>query len=89
MLKSCVDMVEPNGFEHRTRVMIEAATRRGIPWIRVSPIMRHVQLGQGARQQRLWNTVFGSEGGFGRRLLSEQASDVEPVGADKTAGRAG
>ena len=46
--------------------MIEAATRRGIPWIRVSPIMRHVQLGQGARQQRLWNTVFGSEGGFGR-----------------------
>lgn len=66
MLKSCADLLESNGLEHRTRVMIEAAIHRGIPWTRVSPLVRHVQLGHGARQQRFWNTVFSSENGFGR-----------------------
>jgi len=66
MLKSCADLVKTNGVEQRTLVMIEAAVRRGIPWTRVRPLVRHIQLGQGARQERFWNTVFSAESGFGR-----------------------
>ena len=65
MIKSCFDAVDSHGFTSRTREMIEAATRRGIPWHRVSPLVRHIQLGQGFRQQRFWNTLFGTERLFG------------------------
>lgn len=65
LFKSCSDMLKARGLESRTVEMIEAAARRGIPWLRASAIVRHVQLGQGFRQQRMWHTLFGTESLFG------------------------
>lgn len=66
MFKSCAEMIDANALEPRTREMIAAAERQGIPWFRTSSFLRHVQLGQGARQRRFWNTMFSSEPAFAR-----------------------
>jgi cyanophycin synthetase len=66
MLKSCSDMAEATGLERRTREMIEAAVRRNIPWIRPTYLVRHVQLGQGSRQQRFWISLFSPDSSLGR-----------------------
>jgi cyanophycin synthetase len=65
MLKSCEDMAETNALERRTREVLGAAEKQGIPWFRTTNFVRHVQLGQGVRQKRFWNTLF-SEPSFGR-----------------------
>ena len=61
MLQSCIERVNEVGLQHTTLDMVQAATRRGIPWVRLCPLLRHVQLGHGYRQQRLWTTVFSAE----------------------------
>ena len=66
MLRSCAEKIEPLALQPRTREMIEAAERRGIPWHRISVHMRHVQLGQGHRQHRFWNTIFDPESALAR-----------------------
>jgi cyanophycin synthetase len=66
MLRSCPEKIEPLALQLRTREMIEAAERRGIPWHRISVHMRHVQLGQGHRQHRFWNTIFDPESALAR-----------------------
>jgi cyanophycin synthetase len=66
MLESCGDAAGRVGFEGPTLEIIHAAIRRDIPWLRLSPLVRHVQLGQGHRQQRLWNTLFSNESGLAR-----------------------
>ena len=47
MLQSCIDKVNEVGLQQTTLDMVQAATRRGIPWVRLSPLLRHVQLGHG------------------------------------------
>lgn len=66
LLESCRDMVRQLGFEGTTLDMVRLATRRGIPWVRLTPLLRHVQLGHGHCQQRLWNTMFSNELGLAR-----------------------
>ena len=66
MFKSCAEMIEANALEPRTREMVAAAERQGIPWFRTNSFLRHVQLGQGVRQQRFWNTMFSPESAFAR-----------------------
>jgi cyanophycin synthetase len=61
MLQGCIDKVNEVGLQHSTLDMVQAATRMGIPWVRLSPLLRHVQLGHGHRQQRLWTTNFSTE----------------------------
>lgn len=61
LLQSCIKAVERPGLERNTIDIVRAAVRRGIPWIRQSPMVRHVQFGQGHRQQRLWLTTFSTE----------------------------
>lgn len=66
MLRSCAEKIEPLALQPRTLEMVEAAERRGIPWHRISVHMRHVQLGQGHRQHRFWNTIFDGESALAR-----------------------
>jgi cyanophycin synthetase len=66
MLKSCDDMIQRHALELRTRKMVQTAEPLGIPWFRTNGIVRHVQLGQGFRQQRFWNTMFSDESAFAR-----------------------
>ena len=65
MLRSCIDRVNEVGLQQTTLDMVRAAARRGIPWVRLSPHLRHVQLGHGQRQQRLW-TTFSTESALAR-----------------------
>jgi cyanophycin synthetase len=66
MLKSCDDMIAGYALEVRTLKMIQAAEQLDIPWFRTNALVRHAQLGQGFRQQRLWKTMFSSEPVYGR-----------------------
>ena len=66
LLKSGDDMIDRYALELRTRKMIQAAERLGIPWFRTNGLVRHAQLGQGFRQQRLWKTMFSSESVYAR-----------------------
>ncbi|MGH6947387.1 MAG: Mur ligase family protein, partial [Kiloniellales bacterium] len=43
--------------DQTTRAMVRAAERRGIPWRRVDPASRKVQLGHGCRQAHMMETV--------------------------------
>ena len=64
MLKSCADMVEAHGVGRATLDMVEAADRRGIPWLRPNGLARHIHLGQGFRQQSFGSTRSGAEASF-------------------------
>jgi cyanophycin synthetase len=61
LLQSCIEKAGEVGLQHPTLDMLETAIRRGIPWVRLSPHLRHVQLGHGHRQQRLWTTTLSAE----------------------------
>lgn len=66
MLKSCDDRIAHSALELRTRTMVQTAEKMGIPWFRTNGLVRHAQLGQGFRQQRLWKTMFGGEPAYAR-----------------------
>jgi len=72
MLKSCDDMIARHGLEWRTWLMVQAAERLGIPWFRNSGFVRHVQLGHGHRQRRLWKTSFSDEPAYGRDYAKDK-----------------
>jgi len=61
LLQSCIEKVDQVGLQHATLAMVQTAIRRGLPWVRLSPHLRHVQLGHGHRQQRLWTTTLAAE----------------------------
>jgi cyanophycin synthetase len=66
LLKSGDDMIDRYALELRTRKMIQAVEQLGIPWFRTNGLVRHAQLGQGFRQQRLWKTMFSGESVYAR-----------------------
>ena len=73
MLESCREMVGQVGFDPTTVGMVQAATRRGIPWVRLSPSVRHVQLGHGYRQRRCANTMLSNELGLARYYANDKS----------------
>jgi cyanophycin synthetase len=72
MLKSCDDMIARHAIEWRTWRMVQTAERLGIPWFRNSSFVRHVQLGHGHRQRRLWKTSFSDEGLYARDYAKDK-----------------
>ena len=72
MLKSCDDMIARHALEWRTWMMVQSAERLGIPWSRNSGFVRHVQLGHGHRQRRLWKTSFSDEPAYGRDYANDK-----------------
>ena len=66
LLESCREMVRQVGLEPTTLDMVRSAMRQGVPWMRLSPLVRNVQLGQGCHQQRLLRTLFSNESGMAR-----------------------
>jgi cyanophycin synthetase len=65
-------MVRQVGFDPTTVGMVQLAMRRGIPWVRLSPSVRHVQLGHGCRQRRFVNTMLGNELGLARYYANDK-----------------
>ena len=72
MLESCAVVAGKAGLEPITLEMVRAAMHRGIPWVRLSPLVRHVQLGHGHHQRRIWNTVFSGECALARNYSSNK-----------------
>ena len=68
--------------DQSTRALVQAAEARGIPWFRILPSARYVQLGHGRHQRRIHETVTSNTSGiattFARdklttnRLLAQQ-----------------
>jgi cyanophycin synthetase len=79
MLQSCIDQVNEVGLQDTTLDMVQTAARRGIPWMRLSPLLRHVQLGHGHRQQRLWTTTFGVESALARDYSTNKILTLETL----------
>ena len=79
LLQSCIDKVHEVGLQDTTLDMVRTATRRGIPWVRLSPLLRHVQLGHGHRQQRLWTTTFGAESALARDYSTNKILTLETL----------
>jgi cyanophycin synthetase len=74
MLESCREMVRQVGFDATTVGMVQLAARRGIPWVRLSRSVRHVQLGHGYRQRRFANTLLGNELGLARYYANDKSA---------------
>jgi cyanophycin synthetase len=72
LLERCATAADAAGLDQSTRLMIEAAERRGIPWFRMTRRSRHIQLGQGKRQNRIRETLLGNEGAIGRELAQDK-----------------
>ena len=79
MLQSCIEKINEVGLQQTTLDMVRAATRRGIPWVRLSPLLRHVQLGHGHRQQRLWTTTFSAESALARDYSINKVLTLETL----------
>lgn len=79
VLESCIERVNEVGLQPVTLDMAQAAARRGIPWVRLSPLLRHVQLGHGYRQQRLWTTTFCAESALARDYSTNKLLTLETL----------
>lgn len=64
----CVERVLRLAMDQSTRVMIQEVEKRDIPWFRMSALTRHVQLGQGHWQRRIFETLRSAESPIGRDL---------------------
>ena len=51
--------------------------------MRLSPLLRHVQLGHGHRQQRLWTTTFSAESALARDYSTNKVVTLETLGQIK------
>ncbi len=49
------------GMDQTTRALAKAASRRGIPWFRISSTYRDIQLGQGHKQGRLRESMTSAQ----------------------------
>ncbi len=64
----CISLTESAGLDQSTRLMMEEAGRRDIPWFRISRLTRHMQLGQGVHTRRTFETLRSAESPIGRDL---------------------
>ena len=64
--------VEVRGLDQTTRALVEAAERRNIPWFRLSPNARIVQLGRGRFSRRLFESMIDTDSQISARHLAAQ-----------------
>lgn len=68
LLPDLVDVADDVCLGPTTLLMVHAAEARGIPWLRVSDDWSFVQLGQGARQRRIWTAETDSTSAIGESI---------------------
>jgi len=79
-LDKCIERVLAAALDQSTRLVIEEAERRDIPWFRISARARYVQLGQGARQRRIFETLRSVESPIGRELSRDKLLTFQILG---------
>lgn len=67
-IREFISLAERVCLDQSTRAMIGKAEQRDIPWFRISAASRHVQLGQGSRQRRIFETLTSADSPMGRNL---------------------
>jgi cyanophycin synthetase len=71
-INRCLEHGLRRGLDQSTRAMVAEVERRNIPWFRISGSSRMVQLGQGARQRRIFETLRSVESPIGRELSHDK-----------------
>ncbi|MGQ0742196.1 MAG: Mur ligase family protein [Alphaproteobacteria bacterium] len=79
-LDRCLERLANAALDQTTRLMIEEAERRDIPWFRVSAMTRHVQLGQGERLRRIFETLRTLESPIGLDLSRDKLLTFHVLG---------
>lgn len=65
------------GLDQSTQLMLGEAERRNIPWFRINRTTRFIQLGQGARQRRTFETLRSTESPIGRELSRDKVGALQ------------
>lgn len=68
----CMKDVARVALDRPTRTLIEIAGKRGIPWLRLNPLSRDIQFGQGVKQYRMRGTIGGSESKLSLELAANR-----------------
>jgi len=72
-IRNLGDIVEGMALDQSALAMVRIADMRGIPWFRIVAARRDVQLGHGAAQARLHETLRSNESVAGVRLSQDKA----------------
>src|SRR3546814_5647271 len=71
--------IEQRCLDQTTRAIVQAAEARGIPWFRLHPVPRIVQLGYGRFSRRLFESTPCSEGLIAGRLIAPNKAVTNAV----------
>ncbi|HEY9549546.1 MAG TPA: Mur ligase family protein, partial [Kiloniellaceae bacterium] len=71
--------IEQRCLDQTTRAIVQAAEARGIPWFRLHPALRIVQLGYGRFSRRLFESTPCSEGLIAGRLIAPNKAVTNAV----------
>ncbi len=80
LLHQGLDLTVRAGLDQSTQLILTEAERRGIPWFRISRLSRHIQLGQGKRQRRTFETLRSAESPIGRDLSRDKLISLQMLG---------
>ena len=67
------DRCEPAALDQSIRAILAEADIRGIPWFRLGPALRDVQLGQGHNQKRMRETVSSNKSSLAAQYARNKA----------------
>ncbi len=72
IINDFVEYAQKARLDQSTRALLNEADKRGIPWYRISPHARFVQLGQGVFQKRLHETVTTGVEALGQKMSNNK-----------------
>jgi len=71
-VKRLQDVVDRNALGPSTKAIVDAAKKRGIPWRRLQEGRSLIQLGQGAKQRRIWTAETDRTGAIAEYIAQDK-----------------
>lgn len=71
-VKRLQDVVDRNALGPSTKAIVDAAKERGIPWRRLQEGRSLIQLGQGAKQRRIWTAETDRTGAIAEYIAQDK-----------------
>jgi len=71
-VKRLQDVVDRNALVPSTKAIVDAAKKRGIPWRRLQEGRSLIQLGQGAKQRRIWTAETDRTGAIAEYIAQDK-----------------
>jgi len=72
IINDFVEYAQKARLDQSTRALLQEADKRGIPWYRITPHARFIQLGQGVAQKRLHETVTTGVEALGQKMSNNK-----------------